>query len=132
MKEHKCLYCNYTDTDINILKKHEEYLHGCFRDINNRKKTYTPHKHKDMKWDIKLPTEDEIEVDKYGIYQPLVWIDEKQGKIATLRYFVDCYYCNNTISIDSSPKRREEVLSGDTLMVCPVCEKNIFGRYKDD
>jgi len=36
-KNYKCLYCGFNSTDVNDVKSHEEYLHGCFRDKNPRK-----------------------------------------------------------------------------------------------
>jgi SNF2 family DNA or RNA helicase len=45
-KNYKCLYCTYSDTDLDIVKAHEEYLHGCFRDINPRSIKKEPKKTK--------------------------------------------------------------------------------------
>ncbi|MCK5635979.1 MAG: hypothetical protein KAH91_01055 [Thermoplasmatales archaeon] len=37
MKEHKCNYCYFKSLDIDKVKAHEEYLHGCYRDLVPRK-----------------------------------------------------------------------------------------------
>ena len=42
--KHKCLYCDWRNTDLEIIKKHEEELHGCFRDKNARRKKSKPKK----------------------------------------------------------------------------------------
>jgi len=34
--KHRCLYCNYAHDDIEVLKRHEAKMHGCFRDKNPR------------------------------------------------------------------------------------------------
>ena len=129
IKIYKCLYCGdfpFTSTDKDKIKRHEEYLHGCFRDINPRGGERSPYKHKDLEWEIKLPSEEEIEIDIYGHYQPLVWINDND--IATLRYFVKCNICDSTLSIDSSPEKRKKTLSSKGLMLCPMCGKNIFSE----
>ena len=36
-KQHKCNYCYFQSPDIDIIKIHEEEIHGCYRDINPRK-----------------------------------------------------------------------------------------------
>ena len=36
LKTHKCHYCDWRHNNIKTIKKHEEKIHGCFRDINPR------------------------------------------------------------------------------------------------
>lgn len=36
-KLYNCLYCFFKSPSLDEVKSHEEYLHGCFRDINPRK-----------------------------------------------------------------------------------------------
>jgi hypothetical protein len=42
-KHYKCYYCPYNSTDKDDVRRHEEYLHGCFRDrvtrTSKKKKT---------------------------------------------------------------------------------------------
>lgn len=33
---HNCIYCGFENSNLNIIKEHEEDMHGCFRDINPR------------------------------------------------------------------------------------------------
>jgi len=35
-KKYKCNYCPFTSDNEGELKRHEEYYHGCYRDINPR------------------------------------------------------------------------------------------------
>jgi len=35
-RNYRCLYCGYVSCNLDEVKKHEEYLHGCYRDINPR------------------------------------------------------------------------------------------------
>ena len=39
-ENHNCLYCPYATTDMKKLKRHEEQLHGCFRDKVTRKNSW--------------------------------------------------------------------------------------------
>ena len=35
--KHECYYCGFRSNDLDVIKEHEERIHGCFRNVNPRK-----------------------------------------------------------------------------------------------
>ena len=130
-KTYNCYYCNYSTKVIEEMHKHEEYLHGCFRFENPRVPKSKPKKKiievKEPK--IPIPKAEDLEIDKYGFYVALNYINKNHP--STIRYFVKCSNCNNTISIIGSPTTRKKNYTNDALMLCPSCGLNMFQDNRD-
>ena len=142
----KCLYCTFNSTDVEEVKAHEEYLHGCYRDINPRNPRGKPSKFKVRR---ESPEGDIVQVGdtickwdgyKYVDVKPTFKgiVNEEEPDVIEWGDGSTKYKCKNCghytklltnpYEYFSLPLNKKVRIPDDAipLILCPICGLNIF------